>query len=219
MPSQILREEKSRSDAGADGRQLATLIVATLVSALGGFLFRYDNIVISGAIKYLSAAFRLDEAGVGWAAACALVGCLAGSMVAGWLADHIGLKKSLGICQACFAGSSLGVFFSSSLSQFVVWRMLGGAGIGTASILSLMYITEIAPTQVRGRAMSVAIASLWLFAYLGNQLFPIMQKRLGNSGTFWCISAAVLLNMLYVLFFVPETKGRSLEDIEKLRIK
>lgn len=131
------------------------LMVSAAVSALGGFLFGYDNIVISGAIGYLSKAFGLDAAGVGWAAGCALVGCLAGSAGAGWLADRVGLKKSLFVCAACFAGSSVGVFFSGSLSSFVVWRMLGGVGIGAASILAPMYIAEIAPTRLRGRLVTL----------------------------------------------------------------
>ena len=137
------------------GRNLWFLVVAASVSSLGGFLFGYDNIVISGAIGYLTKSFNLDAAGVGWAAGCALVGCLAGSAGSGWLADRIGLKKSLAICAACFAGSSVGVFFSYSLNQFVIWRMLGGVGIGAASNLSPMYIAEIAPTRMRGRLVTL----------------------------------------------------------------
>ena len=137
------------------GRNLWFLAIAASVSSLGGFLFGYDNIVISGAIGYLAKSFRLDAAGVGWAAGCALAGCLAGSAGSGWLADRIGLKRSLALCAACFAGSSVGVFFSYSLNQFVVWRILGGVGIGAASILAPMYIAEIAPTRMRGRLVTL----------------------------------------------------------------
>ncbi len=140
---------------GMAGRNLWFLGVAAGVSSLGGFLFGYDNIVISGAIGYLAKCFNLDAAGIGWAAGCALVGCLAGSAGSGWLADRIGLKKSLAICAACFAGSSVGVFFSYSLNQFVLWRILGGVGIGAASILAPMYIAEIAPTRMRGRLVTL----------------------------------------------------------------
>ena len=76
--------------------------------------------------------------------------------------------------------------------------------------------SEILPTKVRGRAMSMATTSLWLIAYLGNLVFPLMQKHLDHSGTFWCFSAAALVNLLYVLLWVPETKGRSLEQIEDI---
>ena len=137
------------------GRNLWFLAIAASVSTLGGFLFGYDNIVVSGAIGYLAKCFSLDSAGIGWAAGCALAGCLAGSAGAGWLADRMGLKKSLALCAACFAGSSLGVFFSCSLNQFVVWRIMGGVGIGAASILAPMYIAEIAPTRMRGRLVTL----------------------------------------------------------------
>ncbi|MGA3103734.1 MAG: MFS transporter [Terriglobales bacterium] len=96
---------------------------------MGGFLFGYDNIVISGAIGYLSQLFHLDAAGVGWAAGCALVGCIAGCAAAGTVADYLGKKKGLALCALCFALSSGGMLFASSLHQFVVWRLIGGVGI------------------------------------------------------------------------------------------
>jgi MFS transporter, SP family, arabinose:H+ symporter len=139
----------------SNNRTRTSLIIATCVSSLGGFLFGYDNIVISGAINFLTRFFQLDAAGTGWAAGCALVGCLLGSASAGALADWIGLRKSLYICATCFALSSVGVFLSGTLAQFVVWRMLGGLGIGAASILAPMYIAEIAPTRIRGRLVTL----------------------------------------------------------------
>jgi SP family arabinose:H+ symporter-like MFS transporter len=77
-------------------------------------------------------------------------------------------------------------------------------------------ISEIFPTKVRGRAMSIATTSLWLVAYFGNLVYPTMQRILGHSGTFWFFSAAALANLLFVVFWVPETKGRSLEQIEDI---
>jgi SP family arabinose:H+ symporter-like MFS transporter len=136
-------------------RTRSSLVIATLVSSLAGFLFGYDNIVISGAIDYLTRFFKLDAAGTGWAAGCALIGCLIGSAGAGAVADRIGLKKSLSICAICFTLSSVGVLFAGSLTQFVVWRMLGGIGTGAASILAPMYIAEIAPTLIRGRLVTL----------------------------------------------------------------
>ena len=127
------------------------LVLATVVSALGGFLFGYDNIVISGAIGYLSKFYRLDPVGVGWAAGCALVGCLLGSAGSGALADRFGLKRALYGCAACFALSSFGVWISDSFTQYVIWRIVGGVGIGAASIVAPMYIAEIAPPSMRGR--------------------------------------------------------------------
>jgi SP family arabinose:H+ symporter-like MFS transporter len=127
------------------------LIVSTLVSSLGGFLFGYDNIVISGAIGHLSTYFHLQTAAIGWAAGCALIGCLIGSVCSGSLADRFGLKNALYGCAACFALSSIGVWLSPTLAQYVLWRIVGGVGIGAASIVAPMYIAEIAPAAVRGR--------------------------------------------------------------------
>lgn len=132
------------------GRRIP-LLIAAAVSSLGGFLFGYDNIVISGAIGHLAKYFQLEPAAIGWAAGCALVGCLLGSATAGAIADRFGLKRALYSCAACFALSSLGVWASGSLSQYVAWRIVGGIGIGAASIVAPMYIAEIAPARVRGR--------------------------------------------------------------------
>jgi MFS transporter, SP family, arabinose:H+ symporter len=130
---------------------IGALFVSTLVSSLAGFLFGYDNIVISGAIGHLSRYYRLQPVAVGWAAGCALIGCLLGSATSGVLADRFGLKRVLYACAACFALSSFGVWMAASFAQFVVWRIIGGVGIGSASIVAPMYIAEIAPASVRGR--------------------------------------------------------------------
>jgi SP family arabinose:H+ symporter-like MFS transporter len=86
-------------------------------------------------------------------------------------------------------------------------------GIGVAC---WVIISEIYPTKVRGRGMSIATTALWVVGYLGNQLFPIMQKHLGSDGTFWFFSAGALLTVVLVGWLVPETKGRSLEEITRL---
>jgi MFS transporter, SP family, arabinose:H+ symporter len=130
-------------------------VIAASVSTLGGFLFGYDNIVISGAIGYLGQLFDLDAAGIGWAAGCALIGCIGGCAIAGTVADYLGKKKGLALCAVCFALSSGGIFFAGNLNQFVVWRLIGGLGIGTASVISPNYIAEIAPTRVRGRCVTL----------------------------------------------------------------
>src|ERR1700676_3441606 len=97
----------------------APLAMALAVSTLGGLLFGYDNIVISGAIGYLRQLFHLDAAGVGCAAGCALVGCIAGCAAAATVADYLGKKKGLALCAFCFALSSVGMIFAASLHQLV----------------------------------------------------------------------------------------------------
>lgn len=204
--------QASRTQNVIEGRNRGLLVVATLVSTLGGFLFGYDNIVISGAIGYLARNFNLDAAGIGWAAGCALIGCLLGSASAGWCADRIGLKKSLGICAACFAGSSIGVFFSYSLPQFVVWRILGGIGIGAASILAPMYIAEIAPTRVRGRL--VTLYQLGIVVGIFSAVFVnLLIQRAGSEewnltiGWKWMFMAGLAPAALFGLVIVPSLES------------
>lgn len=164
------------------------LVIAAAVASLGGLLFGYDTLVISGAIHYLGECFSLDAAGIGWAAGCALVGCIAGSAGAGVVVDRIGLKKGLMLCAICFALSSVGIFFAASLTQFVIWRLLAGVGIGAASIISPMYIAEIAPTLLRGRLVTLyqlGIVVGILMAVFVNMLIQRMGGEAWNVSTGW----------------------------------
>jgi SP family arabinose:H+ symporter-like MFS transporter len=90
---------------------------------------------------------------------------------------------------------------------------VAGHAFGNGAVCWVI-ISEIFPTKVRGRAMSVATTSLWVCAYWSNQAFPLMQKHFGNAGTFWIFAAMALVNFFYVFRWVPETKGHSLEEIE-----
>ena len=174
--------------SGISEAQKRYLIVAATVSSLGGFLFGYDNIVISGAIHYLGQCFSLNAIGIGWAAGCALIGCIAGSAGAGYVADRLGLRKSLATCALCFALSSSGILFAHSFSQFVTWRLLGGLGIGAASILSPMYIAEIAPTRLRGRLVTLyqlGIVVGILSAVFANMLIQQMGNEAWNVSIGW----------------------------------
>jgi MFS transporter, SP family, arabinose:H+ symporter len=140
----------------APQRRAINLVIATSVSVLGGYLYGYDNLVISGAIDYLTLYFKLDAGGKGWAASCAVIGCLVGCASAGWIVDRLGAKVGLWLCAFCFAASSVGTWiFAGSLLQFTVWRILGGLGIGAASIVAPMYIAEIAPARIRGRLVTL----------------------------------------------------------------
>jgi len=181
------------------------LIVAASVSTLGGLLFGYDNIVISGAIGYLSQFFHLNAAGVGWAAGCALLGCIVGCAGAGTVADALGKKKGLALCAICFALSSVGMLFASSLSQVVMWRLIGGVGIGATSVISPNYIAEIAPTRVRGRCVTLyqlGIVVGILAAVFVNMLIQRMGDEAWNITTGWrwmflaCVAPAILFGLL-----------------------
>jgi len=131
------------------------IAMSALVAGLGGFLFGFDNIVISGAIRFLSEHFHLGPAQTGWAAGCALLGCIIGTACGGVTVDRFGLKRGLSLCAILFASSSIGVFASQSFVQFSIWRIVGGLGIGAASIISPMYIAEVAPTKHRGQLVTL----------------------------------------------------------------
>ena len=190
----------------------APLAVALAVSTLGGLLFGYDNIVISGAIGYLRNLFHLDAAGVGWAAGCALIGCVVGCAGAGTVADFLGRKKGLALCAVCFTLSSCGMLFAGSLNQFVGWRLLGGLGIGAASVIAPNYIAEIAPTRVRGRCVTLyqmGIVVGILAAVFVNMLIQRMGDEAWNTATGWrwMFFAGIVPALLFGLMIIPAVES------------
>ncbi len=127
----------------------------TFVAAIGGLLFGYDTAVIAGAIGFMQLKYQLSPGMMGWIASCALIGCVFGAMIAGIISDRIGRKKVLMISGVLFAISSIGILIPLDLIYFVVFRLVGGLGIGIASMVVSMYISEIAPPAIRGRLISI----------------------------------------------------------------
>lgn len=160
-------------DSAADrGGSTTYVFLLALVAALGGLLFGYDTAVVSGAIGFLQVYFELDpQLWKGWAAASALVGCAAGAASAGFFSDRLGRRKVLLCSAVLFLVSALGTAFPRGFQAFVIYRILGGLGVGAASMTSPMYIAEVSPARIRGRMVSVnqfAIVTGMLIVYFVN---------------------------------------------------
>lgn len=147
------------------------LIFLSVVAAWGGFLFGYDTAVISGTIAQVTQLFQLDALQQGWYVGCALVGSIVGVLFAGILSDKLGRKLTMVISAVLFSTSALGCALSADFAQLVVYRIIGGVGIGVVSIVSPLYISELAVAQYRGRLVSLyqlAVTVGFLGAYLVN---------------------------------------------------
>lgn len=133
------------------------LLLISLVSAMGGLLFGYDWVVIGGAKIFYEPFFGLEGSAAlrGWAMSSALIGCLAGALLAGSWSDRYGRKKMLIIASVLFVVSAIGTGASDSFLWFIIYRIVGGFGIGIASNISPIYIAEVSPASVRGKFVSL----------------------------------------------------------------
>ncbi|MBC9797936.1 sugar porter family MFS transporter [Sinomicrobium weinanense] len=188
------------------------IIRITVVAALGGLLFGYDTAVIAGAIGYLQEKFVLSPVLVGWAASSAIWGCILGAAMAGYVSDRFGRKKILIATGVLFLISALGSAVAVDLSSFVIARLVGGIGVGAASMLSPLYISEVAPAKHRGRLVSIyqlAIVFGINIIYIVNYLISVSGSNSWNVDYGWRYmigSEAIPAVIFFVLLFsVPES--------------
>jgi len=188
------------------------VIRVCLVAALGGLLFGYDTAVISGAIGFLRTKFDLDATQMGWAASSALVGCILGCIFAGVLSDWMGRKKTLILAAILFTISAVGSAVPRSFTEFIIFRMIGGIGVGSASMLSPLYIAEISPATIRGKMVSYnqfAIVFGMLVVYFVNYFIVAQGNEIWNvqSGWRWMFGSEALPAIIFLgfLLFVPES--------------
>jgi sugar porter (SP) family MFS transporter len=199
----LIKEEKG---------SVVYVTLVCIVAALAGLLFGYDTGVISGAIGPLEQRFALSPRGVGWVASCALLGCIFGAASAGTISDRFGRKKLLVISAVLFLVSALGTALPRNLTEFIIFRFIGGLGVGAASITSPMYIAEISPARIRGRMVSInqfAIVSGFLVVYFANYFIALGREDawIVQSGWRWMFgSESIPASLLLMLaFFVPES--------------
>ena len=198
------------------------LIFLSVVAALGGFLFGYDTAVISGTIAQVTQLFQLDALQQGWYVGCALVGSIIGVLFAGILSDKLGRKLTMVISAILFSASALGCALCTDFTQLVVYRIIGGVGIGVVSIVSPLYISEVSVAQYRGRLVSLyqlAVTVGFLGAYLVNyQLLawsesgallgaPLLNKIFITEVWRGMLGMETLPAILFfiIIFFIPES--------------
>ncbi len=200
---------------------LGYLVFLSVVAALGGFLFGYDTAVISGTIAQVTEQFRLDALQQGWYVGCALVGSIIGVLFAGILSDKFGRKSTMILSAILFSTSAIGCAVCMDFNQLVVYRIIGGVGIGVVSIISPLYISEVAVAQYRGRLVSLyqlAVTIGFLGAYLVNyQLLGYSTSNPDATG-WWSLIFVTevwrgMLGMetlpailfFIIIFFIPES--------------
>ena len=215
------------------------LIFLSVVAALGGFLFGYDTAVISGTIAQVTQLFQLDALQQGWYVGCALVGSIVGVLFAGILSDKLGRKLTMVISAVLFSTSALGCALSADFAQLVVYRIIGGVGIGVVSIVSPLYISELAVAQYRGRLVSLyqlAVTVGFLGAYLVNYQLLAWAESGTQLSVDWLnkifitevwrgmLGMETLPAILFfiIIFFIPESprwlivRGKELKDVNIL---
>jgi SP family xylose:H+ symportor-like MFS transporter len=237
-------------DRSGEGVNTSLMIGLTFVATLGGLLFGYDTAVISGAVSSIDAYF-INPLGLpemardslsGWTIGSALLGCILGAGIAGWVSTVMGRKGglilagllfllgSLGSAWPEFGFGTIGQMGPKALNQFVAYRILGGVGVGVASMLSPLYIAEISPSAIRGRLVSfnqLAIVGGILLVYIVNSVVAAQGDDAWVKSVGWrymLASEAIPSGILLVLLmFVPDTprwlvlRGRSDEALVQLR--
>ena len=152
-------------------KNLVLLVTLSFIASLGGFLFGYDTAVISGTLLFVKKQFDLSAGLEGWYVGSALVGSLIGVAFAGWLSDKYGRKMILLLSGSLFSISAIGCALASGFSMLIMYRLIGGMGVGIASMLSPLYISEISPPKLRGRLVALyqlSIAIGILCSYFAN---------------------------------------------------
>jgi SP family arabinose:H+ symporter-like MFS transporter len=203
------------------------LMKATLTGALGGLLFGFDTVVISGAIDSLVKLYNLSPYGKGWTVAIALIGTVLGALGAGQVGQKIGGRETLRITAVLYVVSALGSALAWNWPVLMLFRFVGGLGIGASSVLGPVYIAELAPARWRGRlvgAFQFNVVFGILAAYTSNYL--IRTLHLGSLEWRWQVGIAALpaLGFLALLFGIPRSprwsasKGRNEEALAVLKL-
>ncbi|MGE9314060.1 sugar porter family MFS transporter [Niabella sp. CJ426] len=182
------------------------VIGISFISALGGYLFGFDFAVIAGALPFLKEQFHFDEVQEGVATATLAIGCIAGCIIAGSLSDRYGRKKGLMLSAAIFLLSSLAMAISHSSAAFIIARFFAGIGVGMASVLSPMYIAEIAPPSMRGRLVAINQMTVVIGIFVTN-LVNYSLRNEGSEAWRWMVGLGAIPSFLFLsgVLLLPES--------------
>jgi len=184
------------------------LLSSTIVAALGGLLFGFDTAVISGTTNQLQHVFSLNEFWLGFTVAIALIGTIVGSISSGKPGEKYGRRNVMIVLALLFAISALGSGLTHNWYLFLIYRFIGGLGVGGASVISPMYIAEIAPARLRGRLVAVQQFNIVLgilVAFFSNYF---ISKLIADSLAWrWMFAVETVPAVLFMilLFFIPES--------------
>jgi SP family sugar:H+ symporter-like MFS transporter len=204
------------SSAASGKADVAHAVLFSSAAALGGFLFGYDTSVINGAVKAIQERFTVGTAATGLTVSLALLGAAAGAWFAGGLADRFGRIRVMQIAAVLFVVSAVGSALPFSIVDLAFWRVIGGAAVGVASVISPAYIAEIAPASYRGRlgsmhqlaiVLGIAVSALVNYALAAAAGGSATGQLAGLQAWQWMLAAAALPAVLYglVSFTIPES--------------
>lgn len=187
-----------------------------IAGAVGGFLFGFDSSVVNGAVKPIQSDFALGDALIGFTVAVALLGCAVGAVIAGRLADRLGRVPVMLIGSVLFIASAVGAAVSAGVEELILWRVVGGLGIGVASVIAPAYIAEISPAAMRGRLASLqqlAITIGIFSALFTDALFANAAQGAGETLWWglaawrWMFLAGVIPGVVYgvIALILPES--------------
>lgn len=198
------------------GNTYTNVVFWSIIVALGGFLFGFDTAVISGVEKHIQELFQLSSFRHGFTISSALIGTVIGALISGKPADRYGRKPILFIVAFLFAISALGSALANSLTWFVIFRLIGGVGVGASSVVAPMYISEISPAKVRGR-MTALFQFNVIFGIMMAYVSNYFLRDAGNEPWRWMLGVEVVPAAAYfLLLFIVPPSPRFLVKIGKI---
>ncbi|MBS3769357.1 MAG: sugar porter family MFS transporter [Bacteroidales bacterium] len=195
-----------KSHSAKSETNISYLLTISIIASLGGLMFGFDMAIISGTVPFITDYFDLSDLQLGWGVSSMLVGAVIGAMFAGNLADRFGRRRMLIITALFFAISALGTGLAQNFTFFYMMRILGGIAVGAGSALSPMYISEVSPSQYRGRMVVLYQMSI-VVGILISYIVNYGLHDIGENNWRWMFATGTLPSVIFfvLLFIVPKS--------------